>query len=169
MLSQNIWSDSFEYVSTENFNGEDIEIGWIKYSSCIEGNNLMTLNADYTESEIVDLAKRAVTVKILPFTDVPGSSETAEYAVTADICSNPVFALNNGYQMDYTVDSDLLVSGYSNVDNWSGTDSATNRLSNGCYECTSGLGQEPWQFTDLFYWACCNGAGIHSLFISMSC
>ena len=34
----------------------------------------------------------------------PGVSEDADWTNTADLCSNPVYALNNQYEMSFTVE-----------------------------------------------------------------
>ena len=155
-------SDSpFEYVSTETFNGERMVIGWIKYSQCVEGMNAPTVNGDYSLTEIIELAQSAVTVKFLPSTDIPGQSETAEYAVTADYCSNPIYALNNGYGMSWTVDETSnppVITGYADTDNWIG-DQAAKWMWNTCFK-EWGVGQEPPTLEeDVIYHACNNHGG----------
>eukprot|EP01083_Nonionella_stella_P161862 530659_1 len=85
----------FQYTTTEMFNDIQMGIGWIEFASCQEGEgstdySLMYPNG-WTEEQILNISKYAVTMKILPSTDNLGS-ETTDYAVTADVCSNPIFA-----------------------------------------------------------------------------
>jgi len=151
----------FEYVSTERFNGELMRIGWIKYSSCVEGWNAPTVNQDYSRDEIIELAQSAVTVKFLPSTDIPGQSETAEYAVTADYCSNPIYALNHGYGMSATVDetkNPTVVTGNADISNWIG-DNADIWMPTGCH-ADEGFAPATLQ-EDVIYHACDNHKGLH--------
>merc|ERR1719283_711406 len=145
----------FEYTSTEQFDGgnTEMEIGWIEYSSCIEGANPSTLNPLFSSDELLQLAQQAVTVKILPSTDIPGHSETAYYAMMADLCSNPIFALNNGYSLSFTLDENFVPS-KADPGNWIG-DNVDAFLWNTCgvalYELADGK----------TYWACNNVEGLH--------
>ena len=109
--------------------------------------------------ELVDLAQYAVTVKILPSTDIPGQSEDATYAVMADLCSNPIYALNHGYSMSYVVDEDFTVTSLSDTSNWIGTDAALGLMWNSCYGPT-GIGLDAMSLEDGPYWACGNTGGI---------
>ena len=145
----------FDYVSTENFDGEDVQIGWVEYSSCTEGWNAPTLNAEYTSDELLDLAEYAVTVKILPSSDVPGSSENAEFAVMADMCSAPVHSLNNGYTISHFVDESGNYIGREDGSNWIGSTEAVNRMWTRC--------QPAYQMNDIFYWGCGNVDGLYSI------
>ena len=129
-----------------------MEIGWIEFSSCIEGKHSSTFNPDYESDELIELAQQAVTVKILPSTDIPGHSETAKYALMADLCSNPIFALNNGYSLSYTLDEDFTAS-KADPNNWIG-DSASTLMWNSCHAAL-------YQLSDgKVYWACGNVGGI---------
>ena len=148
----------FGFTSKEEFNGgiTSMEFGWIEYLSCVEGDNPSTMNPDFTTDELIELAQQAVTVKILPSTDIPGQNETADYAVMADLCSNPIFALNNGYSLSYTL-SESFEASLADTDNWIG-DNADSLLWNSCsaalYELADG---------DV-YWACGNTGGIPTIF-----
>ena len=131
-----------------------MEIGWIEYSSCIEGANPSTLNSDFSSDQLLQLAQQAVTVKILPSTDIPGHSETAYYAMMADLCSNPIFALNNGYSLSFTLDENFVPSP-SDPGNWIG-DNVDEFLWNSC-------GVDLHKLTEGYravYWACDNHEGI---------
>ena len=90
---------SFDHSATMNFNGESAEIGWLLFSSCANGGNSATsgsnYNSDYTKAELFDLLQYAIIVQIGPITNEPGVGQDANWTVTADNCSNPVFALNN--------------------------------------------------------------------------
>ena len=81
----------FEVNSTMNFSDESMDIGWITFGSCTYGSgDLLAYNSDFTYSELLDLARYAVTVMIGPSTNVPGVSMDADLTNTADLCSNPV-------------------------------------------------------------------------------
>ncbi len=151
-------------TSTENFGGKSLEIGWLEYSHCKEGNSgdsASIYNPDYSMDELLDLAQYAVTIKFLPSTDVPGQSETASYAVMAELCSNPIYALNRGYTMSWTVDETSqppVVTGLATTDNWIG---ATELMSSVCYGDDS-LGAEPTRIeVGYVYHACGNHGGLH--------
>merc|ERR1719334_899190 len=66
----------WEATSTETFDGVDMEIGWIQYSHCEEGENANIYNPDYTMDELIERAETAITVKIMPSGEIPGQSET---------------------------------------------------------------------------------------------
>ena len=145
-----------------------MEIGWIEYSSCIEGAPYSTTyNPLYSLNGLLHIAQYAVTIKILPSSDIPGSNETAEYTVMADICSNPIYALNNGYTMGLTVNETSdppvvtgLVTGDDISENWIGDNAAT-VLWSGCYRLAS-VGDEPPKLeTGSIYDACGNTGGLH--------
>merc|ERR1711937_483939 len=106
----------------------------------------------------------AVTVKFLASTDIPGQSETAEYAVMADYCSNPIYALNNGYGMSWTVDETSnppVITGPADTNNWIG-DRADHWMWNSCYASDWRLGHEPATLQeDVIYHACGNQQGLH--------
>eukprot|EP01083_Nonionella_stella_P227374 806788_1 len=123
---------AFEHTSTETFNGDAIDIGWMEFMHCAEGNGAPSAHQydnGFSLSQMIDLAQHAVTLKILPSTDTPGSSETTAYAVTADLCSNPVFALNNGYEMSYALDlSNAQITSYGDINDWIGDSVALDRL-----------------------------------------
>ena len=153
----------FEVTSTEYFDGESMDIGWIEYSHCKEGNNINNYNPDYSMDELIHLAQYAVTVKIMPSSDVPGLSETANYAVMADRCSNPIFALNYGYTMSWTVEesSAPVITGLANMDNWIGTDTAKSLMWSSCYGDDT-FGAEPSTLDHGYvYHACGNTGGLH--------
>ena len=143
----------FDHVSTENFDGEDVQIGWVEYSSCTEGWNPSTYNAEYTMEELLDLAQYAITMKILPSTDVPGSSENADFAVMADMCSAPVQSLNNGYMVSHFQDGGR--EGQAS-NNWIGSSVAVARMRTQCASITA--------IENRFYWACGNVDGLYCTF-----
>eukprot|EP01083_Nonionella_stella_P091791 256699_1 len=94
-ITTDISTLAFDYTSIEDFNGQGTAIGWIQYASCMEGRPIGYPDG-YTQDELIDIAKYAITVKVLPSTDIPGQSETPDVALMADLCSNPIYALNNG-------------------------------------------------------------------------
>eukprot|EP01084_Bolivina_argentea_P029036 53913_1 len=141
MSSRSIFRDiTYEYTSIENFNGNTLDIGWIELLKCKEGTNEESTPiypSGYTIQELQSISEYAITVKILTGTGIPGFNENSEYAVKADICSNPVYALNNGFEMSYTLNTtNSQVIGMTNINNWIGIMNATNRLINSCYTHT---------------------------------
>ena len=148
----------------ETFNNNiEMEIGWIEFSSCVEGQNPVIMNAQYTLSELLILAESAVTVKIMPSTDIPGVSETAAYTVMADLCSNPIYALNRGYTMSWILDETTdppVIAGVADTSNWIGSRSMMWNSQN-CIDRNGYLGQEPPTLAELYiYHACGNTLGL---------
>ena len=98
---------TFDHTSTFDFNDVSMEIGWIEFSWCIEGNNndkySQNYHSGFTEAELFDLLQYAVTIQIGPRSNVTWGREDSNYTNTADICSNPVFALNNQYELSFVV------------------------------------------------------------------
>eukprot|EP01083_Nonionella_stella_P065221 170694_1 len=160
----------FQHNTIEDFNGVNMNIGWVQFASCKEGCSGTCDNNDHsliypnewTKQELIDLSKYAITVKILPSSDVPGAENT-EYAVTADVCSNPIYALNNGYELTHTLDlATSLISGFTDLNYWIGSSNAKNRMTNSCYNYGRSLGGAPLLISDNeFYFACGNSGGLH--------
>ena len=154
---------AYQYTSTETFNDNiEMDIGWVEFASCAEGGNPTIINPQYTMDELLILAESAVTVKIMPSTDIPGVSETAAYTVKADLCSNPVYALNRGYTMSWVLDETTdppVVAGLADTTNWIG---ATDMLANSCYG-QDALGDEPSTLEEMYiYHACANVEGLNT-------
>ena len=98
---------SFDHNSTFNFNDGPMNIGWIEFSWCSPRNgpeSTSNYHPSFTENELFGLLKYAITVQIGPKTNVPGVTENADYTNTADICSNPVWALNHQYELSFVLD-----------------------------------------------------------------
>ena len=93
----------FDHNSTFNFNDGSMEIGCLQFSSCNNPSGSSNYHSSFTQSELFALLKYAVTVQIGPATNVPGVSETSDYTNTADLCSNPVWALNNKYELSFVL------------------------------------------------------------------
>lgn len=130
---------SFHHTVTMDFNDDSTEIGWLLFSTCAYGGNsagsASNYNSDYTKAELFDLLQYAVTVQIGPIDNEPGVTENANWTVTADICSNPVFALNNQYEVSFELNmtSDpTVITDYANVDYWIGTTKALTHIPNAC-------------------------------------
>eukprot|EP01084_Bolivina_argentea_P103803 185911_1 len=155
---------NFSAESTQQFSdGSSKTIGWIKFLSCNEKSLALnySYNIEYTRQQLVDLAHCAITAKILTNNDIPGITENNQYALTTDICSNPVFALNYGYELSYVLDENTFArNSYSDLNNWIGTSDAKNRLINSCYYGHVTTPRTILQ-DEMFYQACGNGAGIH--------
>ena len=162
---------SFNYTSTEEFSAENMTIGWLEYTHCTEGlNNELIYNPEYGGLYgLINLAQYAVTVKILPSSDIPGQSETAEYTVMADLCSNPIYALNNGYTMSFTLNETSdppVITGYADTSNWIGDNAAT-LVGNSCYGDYTAFGEEPLTLAEEYvYHACGNTEGIHIVHVN---
>eukprot|EP01083_Nonionella_stella_P092119 257764_1 len=172
-----LFSDlSFQHITNEDFNGVNMDIGWVEFASCKEGCKYSSAHAmcdtddhslkypnGWTQQQMIDIARYAITVKILPSSDIPGSeSETTEYAVKSDICSNPIYALNNGYELSFTLDlTTSFVTGFTDLNNWIGSNNAKSRLGN---SCNHGSKARLIIDDDLFYQACGNFGGLHILF-----
>eukprot|EP01084_Bolivina_argentea_P184427 318070_1 len=102
---------TFDYETNENYNGFIMNTGWLKFFDCKEGNSAASFpkyHNDYTLSELVTLSKYAISVKFLTGTGIPGVNENTSFALTTNICSEPIFSLNNGYELSYTLDHNTL-------------------------------------------------------------
>ena len=95
----------FDHNSTFNFTDRSVEIGWLQFSWCDNQNQPKSSNyhSSFTVAELFALLEYAVTVQIGPATNVPGVSESSNYTNTADLCSNPVWALNNKYELSFVL------------------------------------------------------------------
>eukprot|EP01084_Bolivina_argentea_P311234 538702_1 len=124
---------TFDYLSfSEEFDGTIMDIGWVKYSHCTEGHgsNINGMKYWKTLQELVDMARYAITFKILPSNDLPYT----QFALKAKLCSNPIYALNNGYELSYTLNTTTShVEGYGSDDYWIGSLTAIIRTRNYCY------------------------------------
>eukprot|EP01084_Bolivina_argentea_P035042 64979_1 len=156
----------FDELSVENFSGNNgnpntFEIGWFKFAQCTEGKGSslhgIKYANEYSVGELISILKYAVTIKLLPSSDIPGQIENNNFALTADICSDPIWAINNGYEMSFILDKTTAsVIGYSNINNWFGTSTAKNRLNNSCLHLNS-----PKEIIDSFiYDSCGNSNGL---------
>eukprot|EP00484_Ammonia_sp_Unknown_P000462 CAMPEP_0197022490 /NCGR_PEP_ID=MMETSP1384-20130603/3357_1 /TAXON_ID=29189 /ORGANISM="Ammonia sp." /LENGTH=309 /DNA_ID=CAMNT_0042450545 /DNA_START=90 /DNA_END=1016 /DNA_ORIENTATION=+ len=104
-----------------------------------------------------------------PFNDLDGFVDIAQYAtsfkwVTNEFiswtveCSNPVWAMNHGYELSYTVDETTgLVTGVGDGHDWQ--NSGWNFLASSCLLDTE-EGSPPNLLTDVIYWACGNTNGL---------
>eukprot|EP01084_Bolivina_argentea_P100985 181149_1 len=158
---KNLQDITFDYQTNEDFNGVPMNIGWLKFFHCSESVGVSSLpiyHNGYTLSELVTLSKYAITVKFLSGADIPGTNENDAYALKTDICSEQIFALNNGYALTYTLDHNtLLTSGASDINGWIGTTTAKDRISNAW--CTQGAADK--LLDQYFFHACGNLNGIH--------
>ena len=130
---------AFDHISyNEDFNGLNMNIGWLKLLSCNEGNTNSWAGNDINQftfpSNFDDIINNslpyAITIKFLDSSLTPNNDSSAgDYMVKADICSYPVFALNNNLELSFTIDLNTkLKSGASNIDNWTGSPTAISRM-----------------------------------------
>eukprot|EP01083_Nonionella_stella_P179300 636194_1 len=90
---------SFEHITNEDFNAVNMDIEWIEFTSCKEGcswepdtsdcdndDHLLQYPNGWTQQQMIDIARYAITVKILPYTDIPGD-ETIDYAAATNTTS----------------------------------------------------------------------------------
>jgi len=141
------WADE---VTTEVFDGESIELGWIKAAWCAEGNGPLNKRTD-----IQSLAASAISVKIVP----AGSTSNAQYdsfAVVAKPGSSVVQALNDYKELSFSYDPTASPNrvGWADLNNWIGSTTAKARLSDYC-------GPNDLRAFDVVYQACGNGGGLH--------
>ena len=159
----NKYNMTFDYVANEDYNGVPMTIGWIKYAHCVEGDGSPLIFDD--PNYINDILKYAITVKILPTGNIPGVSENANFSVKADICSNPVFALNHGYEFSFKLDllTELIIDDSSWYD-WIGPQIAQDRMRNNRSGISSNVpssGSPPGYNSARLFWARDNVNGLH--------
>ena len=97
---------TFDHNSTFNFDDGPMNIGWIEFSWCSPRNvpeSSSNYHPSFTQNELFDILKYAITVQIGPDSNIPGVTENADYTNTADICSNPVWALNHKYELSFVL------------------------------------------------------------------
>ena len=138
-----------------------MNIGWIELGSCKRGFNPLKYHKDYTVTELMHIAQQAITAQIGPSSNIPGFMMTVDDTMTADLCSNPIFALNNGYEMSYHLDmstSPPVIAGYSDSNDWIGTDIAKDLLVNSC--SLTDIGEEALPLMNSTYYACGNSNGM---------
>eukprot|EP01084_Bolivina_argentea_P067103 122293_1 len=157
-----VYAEVLDYLTFESTVKEaytDMNIGWVKSLGCTEGNPGVW-NYPYDDIILNQMAKYAISAKIVPSNIDVTNPQFDEYAVYAKVCENPIMALNNLKEMSYTLDSNtLLYSSTSNLDNWYGTTKAKSRLRNSCF--ANGVLKD---FPTGIYQACGNGGatgGIH--------
>ena len=100
---------TFDLTSTFNFADGPMDIGWIQFSWCSNGiydlNSSSNYHGSFNKSELFALLEYAITVQIGPKSDVPRVTIDDDYTNTADICSNPVWALNHKYELGYVLNT----------------------------------------------------------------
>eukprot|EP01083_Nonionella_stella_P019073 53016_1 len=138
-------------------------IGWIKAFECD------VINKDFRyQSPFVDLASfitfsnHAISAKLVP----RNASNPADYEVQTVQCGNPIWNLNNGWEMSYTTDptTGFITAQADHINDWIGTSTAKARLANVCIEDGAGaaIGTNPHPLNSgLVYQACGNAVGIH--------
>ena len=99
----------------------------------------------------------AISIKIAP-SNIYIRTYYSEYELIAKPCSNPVFALNNGYELTMTLNKQFDIIDNHKLFNWIGTDTAKQRLINYCYPTEI---CKPRMFLDVVYQTCFNPDGIH--------
>ena len=139
-----------------------MDIGWLELASCIKGFNPLIYHNAYSLSELIVLAEQAITVQIGPSSNIPGVTMDSDYTNTADLCSSPIFALNNGYEMSYHLNMSTtppVISGYSDLNDWIGTNTSKSILENSC--SLSSVGAEALSLMNSTYYACGNNDGMY--------
>eukprot|EP01084_Bolivina_argentea_P215834 366523_1 len=164
----------FEEITVENFGNFSMQIGWIKILSCVEGNDPTTFvyyidgekqnyiqlvdNQEKYFEYINNLVSQAITVKFAP----PGKKTNVHYdnlVVISKPCSNPIFSLNSGMELSFTVNiTDGNIIGPVDLNNWIGTLTAKQRLVN---DVSGFLLQKPRDIRQTVYHARNNAGGIH--------
>jgi hypothetical protein len=125
-------------------------IAWVKAIGAVN-NAAWTYEAPFNDrAGFVDIAQYATSIKFV--------SGTGTYTMWANECSNPVWNLNNGYELSYTTNQDTgLITGFANTQNWQ-TDTTRRYMTSSCYDGT-GVGQPPRSLTNVIYHACGTGDG----------
>ena len=153
---------TFDSTSMYNFTHKSMHIGWLQFATCTEGNNPLTYHSDYGLQGLLDIVRYAVTIQIGPSTNIPGVSETDDYTFTADLCSNPMYAVNRGYEPSFTVNTSTSppeAIGYADVSNWITAGTQSHHLTNS-YLATNA----PLPLNTSIYWGAGNSAGILIVF-----
>ena len=121
----------FDEITNETFGGSVLyEIGWKKVSFCWEGNTDTNASLHYLSfnGEVVAdyyymalLAPYAISIKFVP--DNINDPAFDEYAVYAQVCKNPIIALNALQELSFEINPETLqFVNYSNIvfveNNW---------------------------------------------------
>eukprot|EP01084_Bolivina_argentea_P054219 99455_1 len=143
-------------------------IGWVNMISCNESASDSTFQYYTSIDDIKNLLPYVISVKIVPqggysWSTIDNLYNT--YTVEAKICSNQILALNQGKEFSYQTDGNRIV-GYSNLNDWIGSDAAKMRLENSCYAGGITTPRDVWQY---MYAACNNMNGIHISPESQTC
>ena len=149
---------AFDDTSTE----EGYAIGWIKFLQCDEGSITEYTYPDCQSWDAMfPFTEHAITAQLLPRDATPSqfdftNSPTDDFAVMLSVGSSPVSALNEGLELSWSYDPETLnITGYADMDDWLGSDTAKERLSNSCF------GENPPQLLESWiYYACGNFEGI---------
>ena len=124
----------FDYISyNEDFNGKNMNIGWIKLLYCDEGRVSTHPNMKFelanghksglTMDELSLLIPYAITIKIQDSNILPNDTlYNGNFSLKTDICNNAVFAMNNNYLLTYTINTITFAQGGANPNNWIATD-----------------------------------------------
>jgi len=135
-------------------------IRWIKAYECEENAAPGASPPQFQEgfngySGIMKYAEYAISVKFAP--GRAPNTEHHRFQVQAEVCSNAVYNLNNGFELSYETDPDTnKVIGVADLDAWIGTEEAKSRLKNTCVMVT-----DPRSILHgIWYHACGNGNGI---------
>eukprot|EP01084_Bolivina_argentea_P172160 298234_1 len=123
-------------TTTESYDSTTRDICWIIIASCIDSGSLPgnPTTLVRTKSFIQSVLPHAISIKFVP----PGSKSNGAYntyAVVAKPCSNPVWAINNEYEVTFTVDTgngEIIEDwpGWVPSNDWIGQAGALGRLDN---------------------------------------
>eukprot|EP01084_Bolivina_argentea_P154707 269653_1 len=150
-------SELISECTTETYDNTNKSIVWIKVISCTEGPYDLSTYTYYEEKKFISgLLETAISIKFVPPNSLFNDNYN-DFALIAKPDSNAIFALNHKRELSWTLDTDTMkFANYSDADNWIGSNTAKNRLMNGCRDS-----EFPRSFFNTIYQACFNGAGVH--------
>eukprot|EP01083_Nonionella_stella_P167634 563938_1 len=135
-------------------------IGWIKAFECDVTRKSFRYQSPFVDlASFITFSNHAISAKLVP----RNASNPADYEVQTVQCGNPIWNLNNGWEMSYTTDSTTgFITGYTDLNDWIGTSAAKERLNNSCVEDDVAIGANPHLLSSgLIYQACGKDEGLH--------
>lgn len=154
---------TFESISSHTDTSNNIhDIGWIKVISCTESGESYTSSPfTFHRNDYLTLALRTISIKFQP----PGGISNANYnnlTVIAKPYSNPIqYGLRNVKETSYQYDTSGNFIDYGDTNNWIGSATALNRMSQYPPWCSNNNIGHPLH--ERVYHGCGNDYGIHIL------